>query len=118
VLDNLLGNALKYSPRPDCITVGLEREADIEGEWAVIRVHDHGVGIPAAELRRVFDRFYRGSNVASEIRGVGVGLAGVRQIMQQHAGRISVESQEGVGSTFTVRLPLGPVPGPFRRCLA
>ena len=118
VLDNLLSNALKYSPQPDSITVDLAREADAEGEWAVIRVHDHGVGIPAAELGRVFDRFYRGSNVASGIRGVGVGLAGVRQIMQQHAGRISVESQEGVGSTFTVRLPLGPVPGPSRRCLA
>jgi signal transduction histidine kinase/DNA-binding NarL/FixJ family response regulator len=106
VLDNLLSNALKYSLRGDTIRVALKRETDAAGEWVVLRVQDHGVGIPAAELGRIFDRFYRGSNVAREVRGAGIGLAGVRQIVEQHGGRITVESQEGVGSTFTVRLPL------------
>jgi signal transduction histidine kinase len=102
VLDNLVGNAVKYSRRGP-INLALGREH----EWAVIKVHDHGVGIPAAELEHVFDRFYRGSNVARDIRGVGIGLSGVRQIVEQHGGSVCVESQEGVGSTFTVRLPLG-----------
>jgi signal transduction histidine kinase/DNA-binding NarL/FixJ family response regulator len=106
VVDNLLSNAVKYSPRPDTITVALAREVGAIHDWAALRVQDHGVGIPPGELRYVFDRFYRGSNVPREIRGVGIGLSGVRQIVEQHGGHISVDSQEGVGSTFTVRLPL------------
>jgi signal transduction histidine kinase len=103
VVDNLLGNAIKYSPHPDTIRVELARE----GRWAVLRVTDHGVGIPSDELVRVFDRFYRGTNVPPEMRGSGIGLHGVRQIVEQHGGSVAVESQPGVGSTFMVRLPLG-----------
>jgi signal transduction histidine kinase len=102
VVDNLLGNAIKYSPQPDTIHVNVTRE----GEWAVLRVIDHGVGIPADELNRVFDRFYRGTNVAPEMRGSGIGLHGVRQIIEQHGGSVAAASQPGEGSTFTVRLPL------------
>jgi signal transduction histidine kinase len=54
----------------------------------------------------VFDRFYRGSNVARDMRGAGIGLSGVRQIVEQHGGSVGVTSEEGVGSTFMVRLPL------------
>src|SRR5437764_606793 len=96
----------KYSPRQDTITGALVRETNATGDWAVLRVQDHGVGIPRGEMRQVFDRFYRGSNVPREIRGVGIGLAGVRDIVEQHGGEISVESAEGIGTTFTVHLPL------------
>jgi signal transduction histidine kinase len=106
VLDNLVGNAIKYSQRADPITVALDRERTDSSTWAVIRVCDHGVGIPASEVGRVFDRFYRGSNVARDMRGAGIGLSGVRQIVEQHGGSVGVTSEEGVGSTFAVRLPL------------
>jgi signal transduction histidine kinase/DNA-binding NarL/FixJ family response regulator len=102
VVDNLLGNAIKYSPGADTIRVNVARE----GDWAVLRVEDHGVGIPADELGRVFDRFYRGSNVPPDSRGSGIGLHGVRKIVEQHGGTLSVESRGGEGSTFTVRLPV------------
>jgi signal transduction histidine kinase len=103
VVDNLLGNAIKYSPRPDTIHVEVTRQ----GDCALLRVTDHGVGIPADELTRIFDRFYRATNVPPEMRGSGIGLHGVRQIVEQHGGSVAVESQPGVGSTFVVRLPLG-----------
>jgi signal transduction histidine kinase len=106
VLANLLSNAIKYSPAGGTITVELLREHDDNGDWAVLRVRDQGMGIPAADVPHVFERFHRGRNVGGQIRGSGIGLAGVRQIVEQHGGTIAVESQEGVGSTFTVRLPL------------
>jgi len=102
VLDNLLGNAVKYSPNGGEIAVRLMRD----GPWAVLTVADHGLGIPAEDRSRIFERFQRGRNVAGRVAGSGVGLAGVRHVVEQHGGSIAVESQEGVGSTFTVRLPL------------
>jgi signal transduction histidine kinase len=69
-------------------------------------VSDNGVGIPPTELDRVFEPYYRGSNVAGSIGGTGVGLAGTRHIVEQHGGEISVESVIGESTTFTVRLPL------------
>jgi signal transduction histidine kinase len=74
--------------------------------WAVLRVRDQGIGIPPADLPRIFERFYRATNVAGQIQGSGIGLAGSRQVVEQHGGTIVVESREGAGSTFTVRLPL------------
>ena len=74
--------------------------------WAILRVRDDGIGIPAAELPRIFEPFYRGSNVAGKIAGTGIGLAGARQIVEQHGGSLTVASREGAGSTFTVCLPL------------
>jgi PAS domain S-box-containing protein len=106
VLANLLSNAIKYSPAGGPITLRLSREPDAAGNWAVLVVQDQGMGIPAADLPHVFERFHRGANVAAQIRGAGLGLAGVRQIVEQHGGTIGVESQEGQGATFTVRLPL------------
>jgi signal transduction histidine kinase len=102
VLDNLLGNAVKYSPEGGEIAVRLERD----GAWAVLIVTDQGVGIPTADRSRIFERFERGSNVTGQVAGSGVGLAGVKHVVEQHGGSVSVESEEGVGSTFTVRLPL------------
>jgi signal transduction histidine kinase len=77
-----------------------------KGEWAMLTVADQGLGIPAADRSRIFERFQRGRNVAGYVPGSGVGLAGVRHVVEQHGGTVSVESREGGGSKFTVRLPL------------
>jgi len=106
VFANLIGNAIKYGGEGRPVAVHIGREAGVEGPMAAIAVRDRGVGIPAADLPHIFERFYRGANVRGRIHGTGLGLATVRQIVQQHRGVISVESQEGIGSTFTVRLPL------------
>ncbi len=106
VLGNLLANAVKYSFQGGDIVVRVTRESDGERAYAVLQVEDHGVGIPAADLPHVFRWYYRGANVAEQVAGSGIGLAGARQIVEQHGGTISVESQESIGSTFTVRLPL------------
>ena len=108
VLDNLLSNAVKYSPSQSTVTVRVRREVATDGEWAVLEVEDQGVGIPAAEVSRVFDRFYRGSNVADRVSGSGIGLSAVRAAVEQMGGAVSVRSAERAGSTFTVRLPLPP----------
>src|SRR5262249_14012287 len=108
VLTNLVGNAIKYSPDGGPVAIELASEVDEQARgWAVIRVRDQGVGIPALDRPHVFERFRRGANVERHIAGTGIGLFGSRQIVEQHGGTISVESEEGVGSTFTVRLPLG-----------
>jgi two-component system, sensor histidine kinase and response regulator len=102
VLQNLLSNAVKYS-QP-----GSEIRLQVIGEdagAARIIVQDQGMGVPAADLPLLFRRFHRGSNVAGKIPGTGLGLAGSRAIVEQHGGTIAVESVEGRGSTFTVRLP-------------
>ena len=101
VLDNLLGNAVKYSPAGGEVRLSLRRGP---GGWAVVAVTDPGVGIPAAELPHVFERFRRASNTAGVV-GTGIGLASVRQIVDEHRGAVEATSAEGVGSTFTVRVP-------------
>ena len=107
VLANLLSNAVKYSPTTSEVVVQVAQDVTLDGiAWAVLAVRDQGVGIPAAELPRLFERFYRGTNVAGRTHGTGIGLAGARQIVEQHGGVITVESEEGRGSTFSVRLPL------------
>jgi signal transduction histidine kinase len=103
VVDNLLSNAVKYSPRGGEIVVTIARADE---RAALLTVRDPGIGIPETDLPHVFDRFYRGANVAGRFAGTGLGLAGARQIVEQHGGSIAVESREGIGSTFTVRLPL------------
>jgi len=105
VVTNLVGNALKFTPRGGSVRV--ELEATTEG--AQITVSDTGVGIDASELPRIFDRFYRGT-LANEARGSGsgLGLAIVKSIVDLHAGRIAVDSRLGVGTTFTVSLPKDP----------
>jgi signal transduction histidine kinase len=110
VLDNLLSNAIKYSPAGGTIQVEVAR-VDEPGlvppcAWATLVVSDGGIGIPAADLPHIFDRYRRAQNVGAEIAGTGLGLAAVRQIVEQHGGRIQVASEEGVGTAFTVLLPL------------
>jgi len=106
VVGNLLSNAIKYSPRGGTVWVTLAHADDGGETCAVLAVQDEGLGIPAGDLARIFERFQRGANVADTIEGTGIGLAGARQIVEQHGGTITVESQEGVGSTFRVQLPL------------
>jgi signal transduction histidine kinase len=101
VLHNLIDNARKYSPDGSHIWVTVCRD----GDSAVLEVSDEGMGIPAADVTSVFDWFRRGTNAAEIAPGTGLGLAGVRQIVELHGGSISVSSSEGTGSVFTVRLP-------------
>ena len=81
----------------------------------MVTVRDEGVGIPPEDLPHVFERYRRGSNVGNRTRGAGIGLAGVRQIVEQHGGCVAVESEEGGGSTFTTVLPLAPPETPEQR---
>lgn len=109
VVANLLSNAIKYSPRGGDIVLRIATEREAERGWAVVQVCDSGIGIPAADLPFIFDRFRRAVNVGHSIPGTGIGLASVHQIVDQHGGSVTVTSQEGAGSTFTVRLPLSTV---------
>jgi two-component system, OmpR family, sensor kinase len=107
---NLLGNAVKYSPNGGAIVV----EAAAADNEVMVAVVDRGIGVPPADLGRLFERYYRGGNV-SGIVGTGVGLYLVRTAVDLHKGRIDVESEEGRGSRFVVRLPLDPgLPYPSR----
>ena len=108
VFANLLSNAVKYSAEGTSITVRVERLIDGQGPAALISVRDQGLGIPARDLPYIFDRFHRGVNVVGSVPGTGIGLASARAIVEQHGGRITVQSTEGAGATFTVRLPLAP----------
>ena len=106
VLSNLIGNAIKYSPEGGSIevTIGL----DDETHEALLSVRDHCIGIPQHEQVQVFERFARADNAqAYGINGTGLGLYLCRELVEQHGGRIWLESAEGQGSTFFVALPLG-----------
>jgi signal transduction histidine kinase len=111
VVGNLLSNAVKYSPDGGEVILSLATEESANGQTAVLSVRDEGIGILPDELPHVFDRFYRGTNVVGHIAGTGIGLAGARQIVEQHGGSMAVESTPGGGSTFIVRLPLEPPAG-------
>ncbi|MEN9937756.1 MAG: hypothetical protein RLZZ387_4335 [Chloroflexota bacterium] len=103
VLQNLLSNAVKYSPAGGVIRITAARR----GRAAVIEVEDTGIGIPAAALPQLFQRFFRAPNAeALVISGMGIGLYVVKEIVTLHGGTIHVSSAEGQGTTFTIRLPL------------
>jgi two-component system phosphate regulon sensor histidine kinase PhoR len=106
---NLVGNAVKYTPAGGRATIALAETMpppDASTPELVWSVTDTGIGIPAADLPYVFDKFYRVRNAATQdISGTGLGLAITRSIIETHGGRIWVESQEGKGSTFAFALP-------------
>lgn len=105
VLSNLISNAIKYSPEGGVIRVG----GWAEGSHALIYVADEGIGIPADEIPRLFNRFYRIDNrLARQTQGAGLGLYLTRSIVEAHHGRIWVESTVGKGSRFVFTLPLMP----------
>jgi heavy metal sensor kinase len=102
---NLLDNAIRYTPAPGTVSMSLRRE----GQMAVVTITDTGVGIPAEEIPFIFERFYRVDKSRSRADGgTGLGLAICKHIAEAHGGEIEVDSQIGVGSTFSVWLPLQP----------
>ncbi len=104
-LVNLVDNAVKYSERGSVVEVDVATEK----RWVVVAVRDQGIGIPAKDLERIFERFYRVDRARSrETGGTGLGLAIVRHVAGNHAGECRVESREGEGSRFTLVLPAGP----------
>jgi two-component system phosphate regulon sensor histidine kinase PhoR len=101
ILDNLLDNAIKYTPSGGRVSVRWEAD----GDAGRIEVADTGVGIPEEHLSRIFERFYRVDRARSrELGGTGLGLSIVKHLTHVFGGRIDVESTPGVGSKFTVRL--------------
>ncbi len=103
LLDNLLGNALKFTPAGGKINVQLYREAD----YLTLAVTDTGIGIPEDQLERIFDRFYQvDGSMSRRHGGTGLGLALVKGIAHAHGGRVEVESTLGAGSTFRVKFPI------------
>jgi two-component system, OmpR family, sensor kinase len=103
VFSNLLSNAVKYSPDGGPIEIS----AGIEAGEVVVAFQDRGIGVPEKDLDRLFERYYRGSNV-SGIVGTGVGLYLVKMVVDLHGGQIAVCSREGEGSRFAIRLPIQP----------
>src|SRR5579862_7486237 len=104
VFSNVLSNAIKYSPDGGVIAV----DAALASDEVVVTIADHGIGIPESDLDRLFERYHRGSNV-SGIVGTGVGLYLVKMVVDMHGGAVTVESREGDGARFTIRLPRKPV---------
>jgi two-component system phosphate regulon sensor histidine kinase PhoR len=109
LLSNLIDNALRYTPAKGTVCVRL----DATESRAVLQVADTGEGIPAAELPRIFERFYRVDKArARQTGGTGLGLAIVRHVAEAHGGTVRVDSELSRGSTFTVTLPVAGPPGP------
>ena len=101
MFDNLIGNAIKYTPEGKRVYVELQPE----GNQIIFRVSDQGQGIPQEDQPHIFEKFYRASNISSSASGTGLGLAIVKTIVESHNGRIWVESKVNEGSTFFVVLP-------------
>jgi len=102
ILSNLVSNAIKYTPAGS-VQILLHKQ----GSWAVLKVKDTGIGIPEAQISRIFTEFFRASNARrSRIPGTGVGLAGAKELVERFDGELELVSEENRGSTFTVRLPL------------
>jgi two-component system NtrC family sensor kinase len=101
MMDNLLGNAIKYTPESGNITINLRED---DGQ-IVFEVADSGVGIPVADQPHIFEKFYRATNAPKGTPGTGLGLAIVKSIVDNHQGRIWVDSAPGKGTKFTVMMP-------------
>jgi signal transduction histidine kinase len=124
VLQNLLNNAIKYSPHGGTITISLasraaddpawprriRKQVDSAPCWVVVQVADEGIGIPPDQLGRIFERFYRARNTAqTDLGGTGLGLSVCEGLIKAHGGTIWAESEWGCGSTFWFALPVSPV---------
>ena len=103
ILNNLIGNAIKYSKEKPHITVTVHTE----NNEMIIAVEDRGIGIPKNETEKIFDRFYRvGDELTRKVKGSGLGLALVKELVLAHGGTVTANSEIDKGSTFTVSLPL------------
>jgi signal transduction histidine kinase len=100
IVSNLLSNAAKYSPPGHTVYLDLK----CEGDESVIQVRDEGIGIPPEEQKRLFEPFFRAGNVGA-VTGTGLGLTIVKQAVEAHKGTITFESQGGIGTTFTLKIP-------------
>lgn len=104
IFSNLINNAIKYTPDGGIVTIG--HAVEHEAAQVTVTVQDTGIGIPAADLPRIFDEFFRASNAKrSKIVGTGIGLAAVRAMIEHYHGSIALDSVEGAGTCVTVRLP-------------
>ena len=101
ILSNLLINAIKYSPTSSPVNF----ELICQNDWAIFQIQDSGIGIPLEDQERLFESFHRAKNVGN-IPGTGLGLAIVKRSVDLHGGKITVKSEVGVGTTFTVTIPL------------
>jgi PAS domain S-box-containing protein len=102
VLDNFVSNAIKFTPGGGRVVVS----TSADNGAVQVRISDTGVGVPANELPRLFERFFRTSSATSQaVQGTGLGLAIAKAIVEGHAGHVTVESEEGVGTTFRFALP-------------
>jgi signal transduction histidine kinase len=108
-VDNLVSNAVKFSPQGGQISAAVSEQPTGDAREAVVTITDQGLGIPEDERDAIFARFRRASNV-SDVPGSGVGLWSVRRIVEQHGGTLEVASRIGEGSIFTLRLPIGAAP--------
>jgi two-component system, OmpR family, phosphate regulon sensor histidine kinase PhoR len=102
LVDNLLDNAVKYTGADGTITVS----GEVEDNQIILRFCDTGMGIPALDLPYIFDKFYRATNASGEMSGTGLGLAIVKSVIDNHEGRIWVDSIQNRGTTVTVVLPV------------
>jgi signal transduction histidine kinase len=107
VFINLIGNAVKFSPKGSLIKILINAHINADGlELVRITLEDHGIGIPAEDIEHLFTRFFRANNAVSDhFQGTGLGLSIVSQVLERHQGQISLTSVEGEGTTFTVDLP-------------
>jgi signal transduction histidine kinase/ligand-binding sensor domain-containing protein/AraC-like DNA-binding protein len=109
ILNNLLSNALKFTPQGGSVklSLGIKSEGN-EKDFIWVSVIDNGIGIPREQLSKIFDRFYQVDNrLSKEYEGTGIGLSLTKELVELHKGKISIESREGQGSVFTVFLPAG-----------
>lgn len=101
VLDNIISNAVKYSPDARQVYIRTEQEDD----WVTIVIRDEGVGIPPGDQKKIFKRFFRSAETAKTFPGIGLGLYISHEIIRRHNGLIEVESQQGEGTVFRIKLP-------------
>jgi signal transduction histidine kinase len=101
-LCNLVSNALKFTPTGGRVSLS----AELDGAWILLKVADNGVGIPAADRDRVFREFERGTDAEARRMGAGLGLSLVKRIVELHGGSVALESEHGVGTKVTCRLPV------------
>ena len=102
VFANILNNAVRYSPEGSRVIIGVKRKRS----RVVVLVEDNGMGIPKRQMKRLFEKFFRGDNVAKGAVGSGLGLYVVKRLLEAHGGKIRIESKEGKGTKVYVELPI------------